>query len=353
MIWAAGTLGRQGRAERQAQIGQLQARLAYSDRQMDRLTQLAQQNSASRTQLDEITAERDVYRLQLTSAHATRDRVRYDLQRTRVVAPFDGQWVERYQQGGEYTAIGGPLGRLVNTTQKEVRARAPVSVAPYVSNGMLLGVKAQDRTSEHPVRAIIPVGDEVSRSLEIRVILEDEKLLVGSAVRVAVPTAFPQNMLAIPRDALVIRRDMMYVFRVVDNNDEIVTEQNLELQSGQTADVKFRCETPGLFSATVSNRLGTQQAQRSIDIQEVAVEFVRTERNMESLRQWANLSDGVTLKVEDCHSLDKVIEELKISTAPQQQRPRSVPAGINGWTMLLLFGCLCTEWLLRKRWGLA
>ena len=207
-------------AERQAQIGQLQARLAYSDRQMDRLTQLAQQNSASRTQLDEITAERDVYRLQLTSAHATRDRVRYDLQRTRVVAPFDGQWVERYQQGGEYTAIGGPLGRLVNTTQKEVRARAPVSVAPYVSNGMLLGVKAQDRTSEHPVRAIIPVGDEVSRSLEIRVILEDEKLLVGSAVRVAVPTAFPQNMLAIPRDALVIRRDMMYVFRVVEGSAE-------------------------------------------------------------------------------------------------------------------------------------
>jgi RND family efflux transporter MFP subunit len=209
-------------AEREAEIGQLRARLVYNERQMNRLRQLAEQNSASRTQLDEITADRDVVNMQLASAEAARDRVSYDLERTRVVAPFSGQWVERHQQVGEYTAVGGLLGRLVDTSNKEVRARAPVSVASYVSAGMMLGVKAAETSSSHPVRAIIPVGDEISRSLEIRVVLDDAALLVGSAVRVAVPVAFPEMVLAVPRDALVIRRDMTYVFRVQEETAEQV-----------------------------------------------------------------------------------------------------------------------------------
>jgi len=207
-------------AENEAAIGQLLARLNYNDRQMGRLQQLADQNSASRTQLDEITADRDVVRLQLTSARAARDQVSYDLERTRVVAPFSGQWVARHQQVGEYTSIGGLLGRLVDTDHKEVRARAPVAVAPFVSSGMMLGVKSDAAAVRYPVRAIIPVGDEISRSLEIRVVVDDAQLLVGSAVRVAVPVAFPEHVTAVPRDALVIRRDETYVFRIVEDHAE-------------------------------------------------------------------------------------------------------------------------------------
>jgi RND family efflux transporter MFP subunit len=209
-------------SEREAEIGQLEARLVYSDAQVDRLGQLAEQNSASRTQLDEITSERNVLSLQLASARAARDRVRYDLQRTQVAAPFTGQWVERHQHLGEYTLVGGVLGRLVDTNNKEVRVRAPVSVAPFVSANMLLSVKSEDRVTEHPVRAIIPVGDEISRSLEIRVILEDEARLVGSAVRVAVPTAFPASVLVVPRDVLVIRKEVTYVVRIVEDTAEQV-----------------------------------------------------------------------------------------------------------------------------------
>ena len=29
------------------------------------------------------------------------------------------------------------------------------------------------------------------------------------------------------------------------------------------------------------------------------------------------------------------------------------PAGVNGWLLTLVLGCLGGEWLLRKRWGLA
>lgn len=209
-------------AEQQAEIGQLRARLAFNEQELIRLEKLASQNSASRTQLDAAIADRKVSVMQLNRARAVRERIDYDLQRATVVAPFSGQWAERHQQVGEYTTIGNTLGRLVDTTHKEVRARAPIGVAPFVSNGMSLRVKAEDKIVAHRLRAIIPVGDEISRSLELRVELAEPSPLVGSAVRVAVPTAFPELVLAVPRDALVIRRDAKYVFRIVEGSAEQV-----------------------------------------------------------------------------------------------------------------------------------
>lgn len=213
-------------AERDAEIAQLQARLAYNDRQLKRLQQLANQNSASKTQFDEITSGRNVVSHQLTSARAARDRTLYDLDRTEVKTPFAGQWVERLQQVGEYTKVGNSLGRLVDTLNKEVRVRAPIAVAPFVVSGMMLSVTGNKFKGSYPVRAIIPVGDEISRSLEIRVVIDVDSLLVGTAVRVAVPSANPERVTAVPRDALVIRQDMTFVFRLVD---DVVEQVPVEL----------------------------------------------------------------------------------------------------------------------------
>jgi len=212
-------------AQQQAEIGQLEARLAFNEQELNRLTKLAQQNSASRTQLDSATADHQVAVMQLVRARAERDGLAYDLERTQVVAPFGGQWVERHQQAGEYTAIGSTLGRLVDTTHKEIRARAPISVAPYLAPEMMLGVRENDQVVPQRVRAIIPVGDEISRSLEIRVVLDEPSPLVGSAVRVAVPTAFPEVVLAVPRDAIVIRQEANYVFRIVEGSAEQIPVQ--------------------------------------------------------------------------------------------------------------------------------
>jgi len=202
-------------AQREAEIAQLQATLVYNNQQLQRLALLADQNSTSKTSLDEITAGRNVVQHQLTRAKVARDRTLYDLQRARVSAPSGGQWVERHQQAGEYASVGASLGRLVDIEHKEVRARAPIAVAPFVSDGQSLRVKQRDLVVLYPLRAIIPVGDELSRSLELRIPVDSEHLLVGAAVRVAVPSAALAQVLAVPRDALVIRREQTYVFRLV------------------------------------------------------------------------------------------------------------------------------------------
>ena len=52
--------------------------------------------------------------------------------------------------------------------------------------------------------------------------MSDPSLEAGNLLRVAIPTAYPREAVLVPRDALVLRREGMYVFRV---NAESVAEK--------------------------------------------------------------------------------------------------------------------------------
>jgi len=95
-------------------------------------------------------------------------------------------------------------------------------------------------------------------------------------------------------------------------------------------------------------------ASRAIEIRDFNLEFQSTGRNMELLRQWASLTDGLALKVEDCPDASQMVSQIK-SRVEQARRgkPMRHPFGANGWTLTLVLGCLATEWLLRKKWNLA
>jgi len=80
-------------------------------------------------------------------------------------------------------------------------------------------------------------------------------------------------------------------------------------------------------------------AYRSLDIRDVDNELLTTARDMENLRQWANLSGGVAIRSEDCESADQLVDEIKASVErPFLRRPDRRPLGINGWILGALRG---------------
>jgi multidrug efflux pump subunit AcrA (membrane-fusion protein) len=81
---------------------------------------------------------------------------------------------------------------------------------------------------EGTVRAIVPVGDIVSRSIEVRIIVPAGAVTVGDAARVYIPSAEPRNVLAVPRDAIVLREDNTYIFKVDGKN----TAQRIAVETG-------------------------------------------------------------------------------------------------------------------------
>jgi RND family efflux transporter MFP subunit len=204
-------------------IKRLQANLTYRNNQLERFENLARQQSASVGEMDEVRSQRDMAEQDLVQARVARAQIKYRLDRTRVTAPFSGRIVERHRQGGEYISIGGEVVRLVDTTNIEVQARAPMDVAEYVKAGLPVSVKDdKGRESNGQIRAVVPVGDERSRLIEVRVALDEQPWVIGAAVRVALPKSPPQEVVAVPRDALILRQNVTYVYKL---NDDSTVEQ--------------------------------------------------------------------------------------------------------------------------------
>ncbi len=205
-------------SDAEATIRRLEASLSFQDRQLERQRSLASQNIAAKNQLDELQAQRDMTEQDLAQARIARGQILHTLERTRIRAPFDGRIVERMLEMGEYLGIGGEVVRLVDTGNVEVSAQAPMAVARHVVEGAAVRVSDRDREAVSEVRAVIPVGDERSRMIEVRIALDDADWVIGSAVRVALPDGQPIQVVAVPRDALILRQNATYLFRVGEDS---------------------------------------------------------------------------------------------------------------------------------------
>ena len=197
-----------------ANVARLEADLRYRDQQLGRAEELAATNNASANLLDESRAQRDQAMHQLDDARAQLERAQGDLDRTRLRAAFAGHVTERLASVGEYVDVGEDVLRLVDTHRIEISLPAPIALTAFVRPGLNVRVRSGNVERQHPVRAVVPVGDAVSRMVEIRLSAADGDWLVGAPVQVSLPGDTPVTAVAVPRDALVERGGQAFVYKV-------------------------------------------------------------------------------------------------------------------------------------------
>ena len=156
-----------------------------------------------------------------------------------------------------------------------------------------------------------------------------------------------------PNPKSVTDPSRQFFVRVEDAQKTVLHEESVELEPLRPVDFKFRAEKANIYTVTVSDARKVPVATRAIEIRDTNVEFQNTGRDMESLRQWAGVSDGLAFKVEDCPNPSDLTAQIQakleqIKHTKQMRRP----LGLNGWMLTLVVGCLGGEWLLRKRWNL-
>ncbi|MDM7860242.1 efflux RND transporter periplasmic adaptor subunit [Alteromonas sp. ASW11-36] len=205
--------------QNQVNINKLQARVDLLTRRSERFIQMAAQNATSKDQLDDINMELEMAKQDLAEAEYTLQLTQYQIAQSEVKAPFTAMVVERLQSPGEFTAVGQNLMRIVDTQNVEVSVRAPLTAIPYIQKGMIVTIDQQAARSEQPIRAIIPIGNEQSRMMEIRVSLDPTEYAIGSAVRVALPHSDFHDGLTVPRDALVLRKSGTFIYQVNADNE--------------------------------------------------------------------------------------------------------------------------------------
>ncbi|UTW54994.1 efflux RND transporter periplasmic adaptor subunit [Kordiimonas sp. SCSIO 12610] len=226
----------------ETEIRRLTARIKFLKSDLERLRELALRKHTPLSRVEEAESNLLMTEQELAQAKINLEQSRIDLARTEVLAPFPGRVVARLAQIGEYAVPGREIARLVDTEHLEIRAQAPVTLSSVLTDGLAVTltdqreltsgqntVLAENAIENSVIRAVVPVGDELSRTMEIRVAApENKRYVVGSALQVGVPSSEPVRVVSVPRDALVLRREGTFVFRVSDDN----TAERLAVRTG-------------------------------------------------------------------------------------------------------------------------
>ncbi len=156
-----------------------------------------------------------------------------------------------------------------------------------------------------------------------------------------------------PNPKNVTETSSTFFVRVEDGQKKVLHEETVQLEALHPVDFSFRAEKADIYTVNVLDAAKVPVATRPVEIREMNVEFQDTARNMESLRQWAAVSDGLAMKVEDCRDASELVTQIK-AKIEQVRRGKQTrrPMGVNGWTLAFVLACLGGEWILRKNWDL-
>ncbi len=205
-------------ASQKANVARLKASMGYNRDQAGRMQKLFDANAISKSQRDQAVSTSTMSTAELSSAQAQLNETQYQYEHSEIRAPFPGRVVARLINAGEYASPGKDIVRLVDIGSIEVKAQSPIDVAHFLHEGGNVQIEVQNHRIAATVRAIVPVGDELSRTVEVRLTIAQDVALVGDAAKVFVPSAEPRDVLAVPRDALLLREDSAYLFKVDKKN---------------------------------------------------------------------------------------------------------------------------------------
>lgn len=209
------------RAEQEALLERENINVRQLESQLRRQRELVGSNLVSEFEIEQTEANRD---LAISDAKITKVRIQQiddQIQRASIRAPFSGIVISRDRRAGEDVARGDILARMTDIQNMEVRAFVPLKHLPRTTVGDTIEIFATDVSFEGRIRALVPTGDVRSQTFEAIIDLPASAATnwtVGQLVSVAVPIKARASSLAIPRDALVLRSDGSYVFRINDED---------------------------------------------------------------------------------------------------------------------------------------
>jgi RND family efflux transporter MFP subunit len=230
-----------------ARLEQARAELENAKAEVERIRTIAQNNVASEKELaDAVTEEKvaaatvDVRAAEIAEKKAEVDRLDLLLERTRVVAPFDGVIARRYVEVGQWVEAGEEIADLVQTDPLFVRVNVPEYVIARVQVGDEAEVRFDalgGKSVTGQVEQILPVADAASRTFPVKVLVPNPDLRIrpGFFGRAVLSSSSEAPLLVVPKDAVVTRGTQSHVVAARDGKAVIVPVALGPSQGGEVA----------------------------------------------------------------------------------------------------------------------
>lgn len=219
-------------AQYRAQVAEAKARVTQSDSENRRAQKLFKQGVGAETDRDLAQANMEINDAQLEMA-------KINLQKTRIVAPFDGITGLRKFSPGDYINAGTELVQLVNIDKMKVDFSIPEIHLQEVRVGQTFGISLPafpGRTFVGEISAISPVIDAKGRSISVRGIVNNkEGILRPGLFAEVLLTTNSTSALTVPEEALIPQGSQYFLYRVVDQKIDMVPITILQRKKGSVA----------------------------------------------------------------------------------------------------------------------
>jgi len=251
------------RQEQLADVENNQAKLNFEQAEVIRKQTLVEKRLISKTDLEETVANRNIAKANLSAAQARLAQTEQNITFTLLKAPFDGIVAERLSNQGEYVSNGEAIVRLVETANVEASIFAPLTSYQFLQNSTQLNIRSPLGSAEVPIKAMIPISDSRSHLMEVRLDMSAIDWPIGLNIKAAVPTGKNKTVLTIPRDALVLRRNSISVFRIDADNSAQKIEVSVGIGEGELVEV--------IGSVKLNDKIVIRGAERLRDGQKVTI----------------------------------------------------------------------------------
>jgi membrane fusion protein (multidrug efflux system) len=212
-----------------AQMRQAEAQAGIARTNLQRNRELVAQNFVSQSVVDQSAAALEVAMAQVALSKA-------QLERMKILAPFDGVAGIRSVNIGDYVKDGADLVNVEDTTQVWVDFRLPERYLAQLKTGQAVEVALDampGRTFRGRVDALDSQLDANGRSLLVRARLAnpDGVLRTGMFARTRTLFAVRESALVVPEEALVPQGGKQFLIKVVDGPQGKMS-QRLEARLG-------------------------------------------------------------------------------------------------------------------------
>jgi len=248
----------------EAELVQAQARLALSQANYKRATELKERGAGTVRAADEALANlrNDEAAVQLAQAR---------LDKTRIVAPFDGILGIRRVSVGAYLNPGDPVVNLEQIDPLKVDFRIPEVYLKAVRLGQALEIETDAFPGQvfiGEVYAVDPLVDEEGRSVFVRARVPNANgpLRPGLFAKVSLVVERHENAILVPERAIVPFGEDQFVFRVVDGKAVMTRVVIGERREGEVE------ITQGLAAGDVVISEGQMKLRDGAPVQIVAAE---------------------------------------------------------------------------------
>lgn len=254
----------------EAQYHEDGARMKLAERTLARARDLFDRGVLSRQELDDAQFEFNAWEGRMERLNAELEELKHDIERSTIRAPYRGVVVAEMTQVGEWLEEGGAVLELLSLEHLEVNVELPERYFTEVaaqSRSRVIFEALPGVEVEGTVGSIIPRADPQARTfpLKLRIPNHRGRIGVGMLARVTIPIGQSYVSRVVPKDAVVTRGDLQYVYLLSD--DDLVRRTLVQTGTGvgQWVEIQGPIET--------GEKVATQGNERLRDGQRVKPEM--------------------------------------------------------------------------------